>query len=123
PADPPAFWSEFNIDNQGQAISPGDRRFIQSTGPFTMNPGDVQEIVFGIVWSQDTEAASDPHLASLRKLKRDNALAQRVFDINFALPAPPDAPRVNVTELDERVILTWDYAPTSNNYLGRYRAV
>ena len=123
PANPPNFWSEFNFDDQGNAIAPGDRRFLQSTGPFTMNPGDVQEIVFGIVWSQDTEAASDPHLASLAKLKRDNALAQRVFDINFALPAPPDAPRVNVSELDERVILTWDYAPSSNNYLGRYQAV
>lgn len=124
PSDPPAFWSEFNVDNQGTAVSPGDRRFIQSVGPFTLNPGDTQEIVFGIVWSQASagEVGSNPHLDSLRKLKQDDALAQQVFDINFQLPPPPDAPRVTVTELDQEVILTWDYPSTSNNVAGSYVA-
>ncbi len=123
PAMPPAFWSEENIDGAGTAISPGDRRFIMSAGPFTMNPGDVQEIVFGIVWAQAEPDASNPRLASLAKLKQDDLLAQQVFDINFELPAPPDAPRVTATPVDQGVLLTWDYPPTSNNFLGRYSAV
>lgn len=122
PAMPPAFWSEENIDGNGTFIKAGDRRLIQSAGPFTMNPGDVQEIVFGIVWSQAEEGADNPRLASLEKLKRDDALAQQVFDLNFQLPNPPDAPRVTATPLDQAAILTWDYAATSNNYLGSYEA-
>src|SRR5690606_25405084 len=36
------FWSEVNIDGSGTANTPGDRRFSLSSGPFTMQPGDVQ---------------------------------------------------------------------------------
>ena len=56
PGDPPSFWSEYNVDGLGTSTTPADRRFGIASGPFTLNPGDKQEIVFGIVWSQAPDA-------------------------------------------------------------------
>ncbi|MEX0747057.1 MAG: hypothetical protein WD275_03585, partial [Rhodothermales bacterium] len=115
PGNPPAFWSEYNTDGNGTQNSPADRRFLLSSGPFIMNPGDVQEIVYGIVWAQAGDA-----LASVAKMKADDALAQAAFDVNFELPAAPDAPRVTANVLDEAAILTWSYNPADNNFLDSY---
>ncbi|GIV59253.1 MAG: hypothetical protein KatS3mg043_0342 [Rhodothermaceae bacterium] len=119
PGDPVAraYWSEFNIDGNGTPNPPSDRRFLMSTGPFTMNPGDVQEIVYGIV----TGFGAD-NLDSVAKMRDADALAQAAFDANFQLPSPPNAPRVSVTQLDGSVILKWTNLPTDNNYLESYQA-
>ncbi len=117
PGDPTtgAFWSEENTDGAGSRNTPADRRFILSSGPFIMNPGDEQEIVYGIVWAQGAD-----RLASVNKMKADDALAQAAFDVNFQLPSPPDAPRVTASAFDKTVALTWDNSPQSNNYLNSY---
>ncbi len=117
PGDPVtgAYWSEENVDGSGSRNTPADRRFLLSSGPFRMNPGDVQEIVYGIVW-----ARAGDRLASVAKMKSDDALAQAAFDVNFQLPPPPDAPQVTVGEYDRTVTLTWGYPPNSNNYLESY---
>ena len=112
-------WSEFNpdpINGSLPAIDPADRRFVMATGPFTINPGDQQEIVFGLIWARGTS-----NLDSVDKLKQADALAQAAFDVNFELPSPPAAPSVRVTELDGQIILEWDNTPRSNNYLETYR--
>ncbi len=120
PGDPEGgeFWSEINSDNQGGAIAPADRRFVMSTGPFTIQPNDEQELVFGLVTSFGSN-----HLNSVTKMKEDDALAQAVFDIDFALPSPPAGPRVTVTENNNQVLLEWGYNPTDNNYLDSYRVI
>lgn len=115
PGDPPAFWSEENIDNAGSRNTPADRRFLISSGPFTLDPGSVQELVFGIVWAQ----AGD-RFASVQKMKSDDALAQAAFNVGFELPPPPDPPRVEVAELDGTIVLKWGYRPSDNNYLDQY---
>ena len=109
------FWSEFNIDGNGTANPPSDRRFLMSTGPFTLNPGDTQEIVYGIVWARGSD-----NLSSVTAMKNADALAQSAFDANFQIPAAPASPRVEVTQLDEQVVLSWGYLPSDNNYLERY---
>jgi len=43
---------EGDIDGQFNNMPPGDRRFYMGCGPFTMEPGDVQEIVFAVVGGQ-----------------------------------------------------------------------
>ncbi len=113
--DPPGFWSEDNTDGSGSRNVPADRRFLMSTGPFTMNPGDRQEIVFGIVFSQTAN-----RIGSVRKLKSDDILAQGAFDFDFDLPRPPASPIVEASELDGSVVLTWNNLPTDNNYLNQY---
>ena len=117
PGDPPSFWSEDNTDGTGARNIPADRRLLMSTGPFTLQPGDVQEIVFGIVWSQTRD-----RIGSVKKLKQDDILAQGAFDFNFDLPRAPDAPLVSIAEMDEQIVLSWNNPETSNNYLNQYNA-
>lgn len=118
PGNPPDFWTEFNSDGQGTAISPADRRFVMATGPFTIRPNDEQEIVFGIV----TSFGSD-NIDSVQKMKSDDLLAQAVFDINFELPSPPASPRVTTTPGNGKVLIQWGYNPTDNNYLDGYNVI
>ena len=118
PGDPPGFWSEFDSDGQGSAIAPADRRFVMATGPFTIQPGDEQTLVYGIVTSFGTD-----NIDSVHKMKSDDALAQAVFDINFELPSPPAGPRVTTTVDDGSVLLEWGYKPTDNNFLDTYNVI
>jgi hypothetical protein len=73
PGDPVAraFWSELNIDGNGLQNLPSDRQFFMFSGPFTMQPGDEQEVSFAIVWSRGKD-----HLDSVRQLKVDTARLQ-----------------------------------------------
>jgi len=89
PGDPVtgAFWSEFNTDGQGTAKPPGDRHFLISTGPFTLQPGQAQEILFAIVWSRGTD-----HLDSVRQLKKDVKRLREVADAILVPDVPAKAP-------------------------------
>ena len=111
------FWSECNSDGAGTDITAADRRFVMSSGPFTINPGDYQQIVFGIVWARGTN-----NFNSVQKMKQADALAQAAFDINFQLPSPPAGPVVVATPLDGQVVLEWSNSARSNNYLESYTA-
>ncbi|HEY2956575.1 MAG TPA: hypothetical protein VGK89_15150 [Candidatus Eisenbacteria bacterium] len=91
--------------------NPADRRFMLSTGPFTMAPGDSQEIVVGIVVGQSVN-----RIASVALMKFLDETAQSAFDLNFNVPPPPDPPAVTVTPADGAVLLTWD------NHAERYNA-
>ena len=80
PAEPGVYWSEGMPipPEQGWTVypnPPGGRRSILSTGPFRMDPGDVQEIDVALVWSQGAD-----ELSSVRMLKRDVASIRSAFD-------------------------------------------
>ena len=79
-----AFWSEFNVDGKGRAIPPQDGRFIMATGPFTLQPGEEQEVVLALVWSR-----GDDHLDSVRKLREDTAFI-RGLTATLLTPRPGD---------------------------------
>ena len=65
-------------------VMPGeqDRRFLQSTGPFTMNPNDTQIIIVAQVIARGSS-----NLGSISSLRSTDDLAQRIFDQNFQVPA------------------------------------
>ncbi|HEY3156850.1 MAG TPA: hypothetical protein VGK76_09560, partial [Candidatus Eisenbacteria bacterium] len=71
--------------------SPADRRLELSTGPFTMAPGDTQEVTIAIIVGQGTD-----RLSSVTDLKNKDNQAQIVFDLNFDIPAPPPTPIIYV---------------------------
>ncbi|MFH1688212.1 MAG: hypothetical protein ABIE70_11915 [bacterium] len=79
-----------------------DRRWMQTTGPFDLGPGDSTEILVAILCGQGTS-----ELTSITELKAVDDFAQRVYDNDFVLPAPPANPNVHITELDREIILTW----------------
>ena len=92
------------IDGQGQPWSfpPGDRRLNLSTGPFTLAPGDTQEVVVALVAGLGAD-----RLSSVAVMKFNDRFAQNTYDALFQVPKAPPAPDVKVTELDEEVILEW----------------
>ena len=112
----PGYWSEPCSQPGCTAfIPPDDRRFTMATGPFTLNNGEVQEVVYGIVWAQGAD-----NFSSLQAMKAADELAQRAFDLDFSLAPPPPAPNVEAAELAGRAALLWSYAPSSSNYLASY---
>ncbi len=92
------------IDGQGQPYSfaPGDRRLNVSTGPFTLAPGDTQEVVVALVAGLGAD-----RLSSVAVMKFNDRFAQNTYDALFQVPKPPSPPHVVVTELDGEVVLEW----------------
>jgi len=90
----------------------GDRRTIQASGPFSLKPGAVNELIIGVPWVPDIDYPC-PDIQSL--LSADD-LAQALFDNCFEIPRGPDAPDLDFIELDKELIciLTNDEF-TSNN--------
>lgn len=70
-------WSESNPTNGGVPNSPGDRRFLMSSGPFTMLPGAVEFYTRAAVWAR---ASTGGPLASLALLKSATDEIQSFFD-------------------------------------------
>lgn len=92
-------WSMCSAELQG-----GDIRTLQSSGPFTLKPGAVNELFIGIPWVPDIEYPCP----NLEGLFRADALAQKMFDDCFGHLEGPDAPHVDWIELDQEVIAILD---------------
>lgn len=110
--DPQPEWTEVTAGND-----PFDRRFVQSAGPFRLSPGAVNNITVGVVWSR---ANSGGVQGSLNKLMVDNDKTQAMFDNCFDLLDGPDAPIVDVVELDREIILKITNPQVSNNFNEAY---
>lgn len=108
-------WTEVTAGNP-----PNDRRFMQSAGPFTLNPGDINNITVGVVWAR---AENGGALASVARLQEADDIAQGLFDNCFQIFEGPDAPLVKITELDRELILTLENPSTSNNENESYSRV
>lgn len=105
-------WTEDNPGNGQASNPPQDRRFLQSAGPFTLRPGNVNDITVGVVFAQ---AESGGRLASVEKLFGADDKAQALFDNCFQVLNGPDAPEVAVQELDEELIFYLSNSDISNN--------
>jgi len=105
-------WTEQTAGN-----IPADRRFVQSAGPFTLQPGAVNEITTGVVWAR---AKSGGQTASIQLLKIYDREAQALFDNNFNILNGPDAPDLTVRELDKELIFTISNGEASNNQNESY---
>lgn len=92
-----------NVWTEQTAVNPaGDRRFMQSAGPFTLEPGAINYITVGIPFAQ---AASGGPMASVELLRQIDDKCQALFDNCFNVLEGPDAPNVVVQELDREIIL------------------
>ncbi|HCY23010.1 MAG: hypothetical protein A2W93_08620 [Bacteroidetes bacterium GWF2_43_63] len=111
----PKKWTEETAGN-----FPGDRRVIQSAGPFTMQPGEVNYLTVGVPWAR---AGAGGAAASLELLKYADDKCQVLFDNCFRLLYGPDAPDISAQELDREVILYLSNHVTSNNYQDKFEEV
>lgn len=92
----PKYWTEEVAQNKE-----GDRRFMQSAGPFVLEPGAVNYITVGIPWAR---AASGGPWASVKLLQVVDDKCQLLFDNCFAVVSGPNAPDLTIRELDEGLI-------------------
>lgn len=107
-----AEWSECTCNNPV-----GDRRFVHSSGAFRLEPGVVNDITIGVVWVSDVGGCPN---TSFSKIRVADDLAQTLFDNNFQTIEGPEAPRMEVVELDRKLAFYLVNDPISNNYQEKY---
>ncbi len=104
-------WNERQSGNQ-----PADRRFIQSSGPFVLEPGAEQRLTVGVVWAKSSFGGAE---GSLNLLKEASKKAQELFNSCFDLIDGPDAPNIEVQELDQQLVLS--FGNTNSDRIEKYR--
>jgi hypothetical protein len=107
-------------EDGGTTINPGnpagDRRFLQSAGIFTMQPGAHNYITTGVVWARDP-SGSRRNSVSLIKAADDKA--QRLFDNCFKVVDGPAAPTLTMQELNKKIIITLGNTKVIESYNER----
>ena len=106
------YWSEEQCGN-----APNDRRFMQSAGPFTLEPGAVNYITFGVPWARATSGGA---WASVELLRVVDDKCQALFDNCFKVIDGPNAPDLTIRELDQQLIIYLSNTAISNNYKEGY---
>ncbi|MFI5219629.1 MAG: hypothetical protein ACHQNT_09080, partial [Bacteroidia bacterium] len=109
----PDFADDMNESSCGNTGA--DRRFLQSAGAFTLQPGAVNYITTGLVWRKASQGGP---LASVDLVKLADDKAQALFDNCFKVLDGPDAPDLVFRELDKEVILSLQN--TDNEFVERY---
>lgn len=105
-------WSESNVSGSGTASNnPGDRRFLETAGPFTLKPGAINNLTVGVVFGQSFTGNA---YASVDVMKKNDTKAQALFDNCFRILDPPQAPNLQVVELENKLVLLIDN-PYGNN--------
>jgi len=110
------YWTEEVAKNKE-----GDRRFMQSAGPFILEPGAVNYITVGIPWAR---AASGGPWASVKLLQVVDDKCQLLFDNCFAVVSGPNAPDLVIKELDKELIFFIQNSKTNdagNNFNESYK--
>ena len=79
-----------------------DRRFFQAAGPFTLQPGALNNITFGIVYAKST--SGDP-FQSVELVRKADDKAQALFDNCFQILEGPPAPNLAIQELENELII------------------
>ncbi len=98
-----------DIDGIPYNLAPGDRRMSLNSGPFTMMPGDTQEVVVAVVGGLGSSRTK-----SVVDLKKNDVVVQYVYDRLFALISKakePPAPRLKITPMEMKIVLNWGSDP------------
>ncbi|MDP1622902.1 MAG: hypothetical protein Q8M08_11260 [Bacteroidales bacterium] len=118
PPNGPKEWTEITAKN-----NPSDRRFMQSAGPFKLEPGACNYITVGIPWARSISGTAEE---SVRLLQQVDDKAQSLFDNCFAVLNGPNAPDLTIEELPNSLIVyisnrKWN--DLGNNYNEKYQEV
>jgi hypothetical protein len=120
PSDPTG-WSECTADNGN--FADGDRRFVESSGPFTMKPGISEYVTVGVPWVRP--AGNGVGLCPNTNLTIGPVAdkGQALFNTCFKLIDGPDAPTLQIRELSNQLIINLVNLPGSNNVGESYNQV
>lgn len=89
-------WDEFSSGN-----TPGDRRQVQSVGPFNLDAGEVDYATITVAWARDT--AGDNYDA-ITKLQQADDSIQLLFDNCFSLPCWNQAAPEITFSVDDKLV-------------------
>lgn len=109
----PSQWSEMQPSVAG-TLTPGDRRFVQTSGPFTLRTGQPQYVTIGVVFVRPPGGVGLPPNFETAIGPADDK-AQALFDACFKLLDGPDAPTLAIRELDNKFIINLRNTVGSNN--------
>ncbi len=103
-------WSDHT---SGLAV--GDRRTVQTSGPFTLKKGEPQYVTVGVVFVQPAGGVAVPPCFSNTIGPADDK-AQGLFNTCFKLLDGPDAPTLSIREMNNELIVNLINLPSSNNF-------
>ena len=106
-------WSECN-QQTGAAIAAGDRRFVQTSGPFTFLPCASEIITIGVIFV-DPPGGVGTNCPSWSNISVAADKAKALFDACFQQLAGPSAPLLNLRAMDQKVIINIADDPQGNN--------
>jgi len=89
----------------GVQFAPADRRQGMASGPYTMAPGDTQQVVVAEMFGGAIPGVD--RLSAISLVKFYDNTAQAAYNNFFQLPVPPPAPKVNAIALNNKVVLDW----------------
>jgi len=95
-----------------------DKRGLHNAGPFSLAPGALNFITTGCVWERDYNKAD--LFASVEKILIADDKAQSLFDNCFQILNGPDAPDMEIQELDRELVIMLSYRDGQNNQLLDY---
>jgi len=101
-----------NWTEQTSGNVPFDRRFAQSSGPFILQPGAVNNITYGVAWAR---AISGDPFESVKALRVADDKAQALFDNCFKVLEGPHAPDISIQEMENELIISIYNDQASNN--------
>ena len=106
-------WSECACDN-----TPGDRRFVHSSGPFTLEAGGItNDIIIGACWVPNVGGCPN---TSFSRIRAADDLIQDLFDNKFRTIEGPEAPDLTIREMDRKLIFYITNDPQSTNYQEKF---
>jgi hypothetical protein len=96
PGDPVsgAYWSEVNQDGEGTPIPAADMRYVVVTGPFRIEPGEAQEVVYANLW-----ARGEDHLDSVTRLRAASDAVEAAYRTGFDIEVQQQPEPSGVSEL------------------------
>ena len=99
---------------------PGDRRFVESSGPFTLKPGVSEYVTVGVPWMRPPGlgVGACPSFQNTIGPVADEAKA--LFNTGFKLLDGPQAPTLQIRELANEVIINLVNLKGSNNFGESY---
>lgn len=109
----PGEWSECQCGNQ-----PWDRRFVHSSGPFTLEAGGItNDIIIGACWVPNVGGCPN---TSFSRIRAADDMIQDLFDNKFKTIEGPEAPDLTIREMDRKLVFYITNPVSSTNYQERF---
>jgi hypothetical protein len=96
-----------------ETATPGDRRMVQSSGPFILAPGAINSVIIGAVWAR---ATTGDNLSSINSAIIADDKAQVLFDNDFKLANGPEPVTSVIIPGDKKITIALENTQKTERY-------